>query len=106
VNQLEDQIMSLLTPLLPARRRPEEPTGVAATPQEWHVGLSHEGMFPHSEARCPCAKAACGLAIPRPEIFCPVHQGPREYRQLHVASDCAFPRKGWFRRQSGLTLNR
>jgi hypothetical protein len=99
--------MSLLTPLLPARHRNDQrPADVAETPQEWHVGLSHEGMFPHFEARCPCAKAPCGLAIPRPDAFCPMHQSGQEYRQLHVASDCAFPRTGWFRRPSRLTLSR
>jgi hypothetical protein len=89
--------MSLLTPLLPNRRRTETPASgvIPAEPQEWHVGLSHKGMFPHHEASCPCAKAACGLAIPRPDVLCPVHQGPRAYLQLHKTSDCGFPRETW-----------
>jgi hypothetical protein len=91
--------MSLLTPLLPSRRRTiEPPADVPAAPQVWHVGLSRDGMFPHHEASCPCVKAPCGLAIPRPDVFCTVHQGQVEYRQLHVASECAFPRKHWFPR--------
>jgi hypothetical protein len=91
--------MSLLTPLLPSRRRsgqPPDDTSVAS--QEWHVGLSHEGMFPHHEASCPCAKAPCGLAIPRPDVLCNVHQGNPQYRQLHIASACAYPRRRWFPR--------
>jgi hypothetical protein len=100
--------MSLLTPLLPVRHRSDGPPPVdgPATAVEWHVGLSHEGMFPHHEASCPCAKAACGLAVPRPDVFCDVHQGQQAYRQLHVSSDCAFPSKSWFRRPSGLTRSR
>ena len=98
--------MSLLTPLLPTRRRrPAPPPGTSgpapAVPQEWHVGLSRKGMFPHDEASCPCEKAACGLVVPRPEVFCPVHQGPRAYQQLHLASDCAFPRHTWLPRRPG-----
>jgi hypothetical protein len=97
--------MSLLTPLLPGRRRTVEPPAevpatlqVVQVVQVWHVGLSREGMFPHHEASCPCAKAPCGLAVPGADVFCTVHQGNVEYRQLHVASDCAFPRKHWFPR--------
>jgi hypothetical protein len=92
--------MSLLTPLLPNKRRTEQPavSGIPAKPQEWHVGLSQKGMFPHREASCPCAKAACGLAIPRPDVICPVHQGPHAYLQLHRASECGFPRETWLPR--------
>jgi hypothetical protein len=94
--------MSLLTPLLQSHRRSEladaPAVEVSTALQVWHVGLSREGMFPHQEASCPCAKAPCGLAIPRPEVFCKLHQGPVEYRQLHVASECAFPRRHWFPR--------
>ncbi len=104
--------MSLLTPLLPGRRRTVEPPAaefpdppqvlqveeMLQVLQVWHVGLSREGMFPHHEASCPCAKAPCGLAVPGVDVFCTVHQGDVEYRQLHVASDCAFPRKHWFPR--------
>jgi hypothetical protein len=58
-------------------------------------------MFPHHEARCPCAKAACGLAIPREDTPCPVHQGEAAYYlQTHRAVDCQFPRKGWRRKRS------
>jgi hypothetical protein len=87
--------MSLLTPLLQSRRRPTPPPAgpVLTLPQEWHVGLSRKGMFPHDEASCPCAKAACGLVVPRPDVPCPVHQGPRAFQQLHLASECAFPRQ-------------
>jgi hypothetical protein len=99
--------MSLLTPHSSARRRAEEPpTGtpidlLAPTTYEWHVGLSREGMFPHREAQCPCAKAACGLAIPRDDTPCPVHQGEETYYpQAHLGSECEFPRKGWRRRRS------
>jgi hypothetical protein len=90
--------MSVLTPLHVTRwRRAEPPNGsTRSLPQAWHVGLSHAGMFPQFEVGCPCAKAPCGLAIPRPEVFCPTHQGPVEYLQAHPASECA-PHK-WFRR--------
>jgi hypothetical protein len=54
-------------------------------------------MFPQYEVGCPCAKAPCGLAIPRADIFCTTHQGAAKYLQAHKASDCA-PQK-WFRRQ-------
>jgi hypothetical protein len=92
--------MALLTPLLQTRRRSAPPPAgpVPAPPQEWHVGLSRKGMFPHDEASCPCPKAACGLVIPQPEVFCPVHQGPRPYQQLHPASECGFPRHNWLPR--------
>lgn len=91
--------MSLLTPLLQPRRRADEPpSDTPAKPQEWHVGLSPKGMFPHDEASCPCAKAPCGLVIPRPELFCPVHQGARQYQQMHLASECGFPRHNWLPR--------
>jgi len=99
--------MSLLTPLLPTRRRTERAatSGISANatkpviPPEWHVGLSRKGMFPHHEASCPCAKAACGLAIPRPDVLCPVHQGPATYLQLHAASECGYPRRAWHPKQ-------
>jgi hypothetical protein len=91
--------MSILTPLIPARHRGEQPPPSApATPPEWHVGLSHKGMFPHHEANCACAKAACGLVIPRPEVFCAVHQGKPEFLQMHASSDCEFPRTNWIPR--------
>jgi hypothetical protein len=98
--------MSLLMPQHPSRRgASQSSTGTAedllAPALEWHVGLSHEGMFPHHEAACPCAKAACGLAIPRPEIPCPVHQSEQAfYLQAHAAEDCGFPRRGWRRKRS------
>ena len=90
--------MSVLTPLHGSRRRKAgAPAGTArSTPPEWHVGLSHPGMFPQFEVGCPCAKAPCGLAIPRAEVFCRTHQGAAEFRQAHSAADCA-PHK-WFRR--------
>jgi|tagenome__1003787_1003787.scaffolds.fasta_scaffold20947378_1 hypothetical protein len=89
--------MSLLAPLHVTRRRRSGPAGgTAVTAQEWHVGLSHVGMFPQHEVGCPCAKAPCGLAIPRPDVLCNTHQGRVEYLQAHAASDCA-PHK-WFRR--------
>lgn len=90
--------MSLLTPLHVTRRRKSGlPEGsVRAAPQEWHVGLSYAGMFPQFEVGCPCAKAPCGLAIPRADVFCNTHQGRAEYLQAHSAADCA-PHK-WFRR--------
>jgi hypothetical protein len=90
--------MSVLTPLhVTRRRRSEPPKGpVSTAPQEWHVGLSHAGMFPQYEVGCPCAKAPCGLAIPRADVLCSTHQGRAEYLQAHAASDCA-PHK-WFRR--------
>jgi hypothetical protein len=92
--------MSLLTPLIQNRRRAEEPPAgsTPAVPQEWHVGLSRKGMFPHDEASCPCAKAACGLVILRPDVFCQVHQSARAFQQLHLASECEFPRKNWLPR--------
>jgi hypothetical protein len=90
--------MSVLTPLhVTRRRRSGPPNGsVRAVAQEWHVGLSRAGMFPQFEVGCPCAKAPCGLAIPRADVFCSTHQGGAEYLQAHAASDCA-PHK-WFRR--------
>jgi len=90
--------MSVLTPLhVTRRRRSEPPNGsVAAAAQERHVGLSRTGMFPQYEVGCPCAKAPCGLAIPRPDVPCSTHQGQVTYLQTHTASDCA-PHK-WFRR--------
>ncbi len=90
--------MSLLAPLRTQRRRPQ-PRTPTPQPQEWHVGLSMKGMFPYQEASCPCAKAPCGLAIPRADTFCATHQREAAaFRQLHAASDCQFPRRGWFRR--------
>ncbi len=99
--------MSILTPLIPARHRNEEPpaSDAPAPPQEWHVGLSRKGMFPHHEANCACAKAACGLVIPRPEVFCAVHQGTQEFLQLHVASECGFPRTNWIPRHKNRKRN-
>jgi hypothetical protein len=92
--------MSVLTPLHVSRRRrngPPKGKGPAhLVPQEWHVGLSHVGMFPQYEVGCPCAKAPCGLAIPRPGVLCRTHQGRVQYLQAHRASECA-PHK-WFRR--------
>ena len=90
--------MSVLTPLHVTRRRRSEPPkhSVSTGIQEWHVGLSHVGMFPQHEVGCPCAKAPCGLAIPRADVFCSTHQGRVEYLQAHSAADCA-PHK-WFRR--------
>jgi hypothetical protein len=97
--------MSILTPLIPARHRGEEPPtstpSAPVIPPEWHVGLSPKGMFPHHEANCACAKAACGLVIPRPEVFCAVHQGAHEFVQMHVASDCGYPRTNWMPRHRG-----
>jgi hypothetical protein len=90
--------MSVLTPLHVTRRRragAASDTTETASP-EWHVGLSHVGMFPQFEVGCPCAKAPCGLAIPRPDVLCGTHQGAPEFRQAHSAADCA-PHK-WFRR--------
>ena len=90
--------MSVLTPLHVTRwRRSGPPTsGRHAAAHEWHVGLSHAGMFPQFEVGCPCAKAPCGLAIPRADVFCSTHQGRAEYLQAHSAAECA-PHK-WFRR--------
>lgn len=94
--------MSILTPLLLTRRRTETPSADGlAQALEWHVGLSRKGMFPHHEASCPCAKAPCGLVIPRPDVLCPVHQAATEYLQLHVASECGFPRQRWLPRPLG-----
>lgn len=92
--------MSLPAPLRPLRRRAPEPAPAQTRPQEWHVGLSMQGMFPHHEASCPCAKAPCGLAIPRADTFCQVHQTQvLAFRQLHTESECRYPRRGWFRRR-------
>jgi hypothetical protein len=95
--------MSVLTPLRTMRQRTATPpNGIrTSTLAEWHVGLSHPGMFPEHEVGCPCAKAPCGLAIPRAGVLCGTHQGQVEYRQIHRADECT-PRK-WFQkaRRSG-----
>ncbi|GAA3610758.1 hypothetical protein GCM10022223_28570 [Kineosporia mesophila] len=67
--------------------------------QVWHVGLSRPGMFPFREASCPCAKAACGLVVPDPEVDCPLHTDGAPFLQVHSAVDCDFPRTGWRRRR-------
>jgi hypothetical protein len=97
--------MSLLMPHSARGRAAEPPTvtpeDLLAPAPEWHVGLSPEGMFPHREANCPCAKAACGLVIPRDDTACPVHQAEEIYfLQAHPSGDCEFPRKGWRRKRS------
>jgi hypothetical protein len=75
--------MSVLTPLHVSRRRrngPPKGKGPAhLVPQEWHVGLSHVGMFPQYG------------------VLCRTHQGRVQYLQAHRASECA-PHK-WFRRR-------
>jgi hypothetical protein len=91
--------MSLLTPpRVPRRRNAEPPSGgTHPDPQPgWHVGLSLPGMFPQHEVGCPCAKAPCGLAIPRSDAPCSTHPGRDGYQQAHAPNDCS-PRK-WFRR--------
>jgi len=94
--------MSILTPLRAARRRhPRAPAIGPVSLQEWHVGLARKGDFPVEEVNCPCAMAPCGLAIPRPEVFCARHQGAVEYAQMHVAAECGgqLPRpRRWFER--------
>jgi hypothetical protein len=93
--------MSLLAPLRPLLWRTPKHDLPADKAKEWHVGLSIAGMFPHAEASCPCAKAPCGLAIPQVDVYCPAHLGAvPQYRQLHIGAQCAYPRKGWFRRSA------
>ena len=91
--------MSVLTPLRARRRRAATPPdGIpVVAPPEWHVGRSHPGMFPADEVGCPCAKAPCGLAIPRADVLCPSHLGQVRYRQAHPANECS-PRK-WFQKR-------
>jgi hypothetical protein len=71
---------------------PPRPALIAPRPSagsaEWHVALAATGP---GEERCPCAKGPCGLAIPRADVLCPVHQGRVEYGQAHSAHDCVRP---------------
>jgi hypothetical protein len=75
----------------PFIRRSSLLTGRLQSPAEWHVGLTVDGALGPQEQDCPCAKGNCGLAIPRAEVFCPVHQGRVEYGQAHSARDCRPP---------------
>jgi hypothetical protein len=75
------------------------PGGALAADQVWHVGLSMPGMFPFREASCPCAKAACGLVIPDPDVECRVHTSSARFLQVHSAADCDVPRTGWRRKR-------
>ncbi len=75
------------------------PTTTRSTEQVWHVGLSLPGMFPFREASCPCAKAACGLVVPNPDVECRLHTDNARFLQVHSAADCDFPRTGWRRKR-------
>ncbi|GAB3267306.1 hypothetical protein [Kineosporia babensis] len=72
---------------------------VLSADQVWHVGLSLPGMFPFREASCPCAKAACGLVVPDPEVECRLHTQSARFLQVHSAGECDFPRTGWRRKR-------
>jgi hypothetical protein len=66
----------------------------------WHVAVTYPGQFPFHEARCPCAKAACGLVIPSVDVECDVHHDRAPLRQAHPAHECAdLHRRGLFRRR-------
>jgi hypothetical protein len=79
--------------------RRDRPAG--GPPAEWHVGVSLAGGLTPEEAGCCCPKGQCGLAVPRADVFCRVHQGPVEYRQAHSALDCHRP--VWLRLGDRLT---
>jgi hypothetical protein len=63
----------------------------AAVPAEWHVGVALAGALTPEEAGCRCPKGQCGLAVPRADVFCRVHQGEVQYVQAHSAHDCRRP---------------
>ena len=75
--------------------------GRLTVPHEWHVGVSPLGSSTRQETDCPCPKGHCGLAVPRADVFCRVHQGEVEYRQAHSARDCHRP--VWLRLGDRLT---